>query len=250
MERTITVYDGTISAAGEDDDNGDGKGEYLAQPNWVAYHLKRTEIYESYSKRKWYRLDLFDVERKRSSSNKPIDKSYSGEGSASGCKSGDKIHIDRGHLAKREDLNRLGGEYGCNSHVFANAVPQNCSQNQHDSWAELEDKIAEIVNDQNNNINEAWIVAGPIYEKNKKVRWIGDDDEVPIAVPDALFKVVYFETEVDFPSIYAFRFANQPDDKDYCKNLKPLKDIEDDTGLSFKQSPNNQNVIEPILCNQ
>lgn len=37
---------------------------------------------------------------------------------------------NRGHLAKRTDANRLGAEYGCNTHVFTNAIPQHAKFNQ------------------------------------------------------------------------------------------------------------------------
>ena len=224
MER---FYDGKgfiASVDGFDDDNGDNEREYLAQPNWVAYHLENTtNTYKSYEMpTSWYRINEFDTERTYYDSNKPIDDSYRGE----------EDEWKRGYLASPDDLSRLGAEYGCNSHVFANAVPQNSKLDQEkDSWYELETKMAELAEEETTKV---WVVAGPIYDKDEKLKWIGEYGEVPVAVPDALFKIVFVENKnKNTLHVSSFIFKNQPNNNSYCDHAKPLKDIEKETKLSF-----------------
>lgn len=74
MER---FYDGKAfiaSVDGMDDDDaqlgGDAEGEYLAEPQWVAMHIKAYLDNNSHAsaapglkRPTWYKLDIFDEER-------------------------------------------------------------------------------------------------------------------------------------------------------------------------------------------
>ena len=224
-----------------DDDNGDGKEEYLVQPNWVAYHLKSfnsnrgSNYAPSYRRPKnWYRLKLFNEEREHYKTNQNVGNSYLGMG-----------HVwNRGHLSQRADSNRITPEFGCNTHVFSNAVPQSPKFNR-GIWQGMENYVSSLSNER----GELWVVTGPVYEKEKIIQFIGEREkkEIPVAVPDKLFKVIFMESErgVEVISlIYPNKFDKLPtyykegncqQDKqyDHTPYIVSLKDVEDATGLTF-----------------
>lgn len=242
IEREYSGGSFVASLDGPDDDNSDGKGEYLGQPNWVATHVKayrspRDSMYPPSFKRPkyWYAIPEFNVERKHYKTNKYIDDSYRGQGDT----------YNRGHLAMRADSNRMRPEYGCNTHVFANAVPQYWALNQ-GIWLALENYVSSLANER----GEVWVVSGPVFEKGKRISTIGDahKKEIPVAVPDALFKVLFIEgargVEVIsfmFPNKFeretpeAFKKGDCEKDVayDYSEYLVSLGDIENKTGLTF-----------------
>ncbi|MHA2772789.1 DNA/RNA non-specific endonuclease [Vibrio harveyi] len=212
------------------------KVNYLAQPHWVATHLKAYQQKDgSYGyapgierPNQWYRDNVFDSARTTSGSNKRLDESYTGSGSM----------WNRGHWAQRADANRMGPEYGCNTHTFANAFPQAAAFNQ-GIWLGLENYISGL----SNQLGELWIVTGPIF--TKELGFIGDSDEVPVAIPDKAFKVVIWEHEGDIETL-AFIYPNIPNAPDYktgkcsrdesydhSKYYASITEIEDLTGLEF-----------------
>ena len=238
------LYEGggfVASVDGPDDDNGDGVGDYMVQPSWVSYHLKayrssRGSNYAPGYKRpsNWYRIALFDEERKHYKTNRSIDNSYDGIGKV----------WNRGHLAQRADTNRLGEEYGCNSHVFANAVPQNASLNQ-GIWLGLENYIGSLANQR----GDVWIVTGPILDQNIDFEAIGEPHkkEIPVAIPDKMFKVLFME-QYNGVEVLSFIYPNKYDylpenyltgncqrDKryDHTPYIVSLSDVEKATGLTF-----------------
>ena len=240
------LYDGKAFVASIDtidDDNGDGNIEYLAQPEWVSVHLKAydTERPSGYApgfKRpgNWYKLKIFDEERKYYKTKKSIDESYDGIGKV----------WNRGHLAQRADANRISEEYGCNTHVFANAVPQAAKFNQ-GIWMGLENYVASISNE----VGELWVVSGPIYIPGQKIEYIGEPkkNEVPVAIPDKMFKVIFVELDDGsgvqvYSLIYPNKFDELPElykkgrcneDKTYDHNpyLVSLAQVEVESGIKF-----------------
>jgi DNA/RNA endonuclease G (NUC1) len=241
---TERLFDGgsfVASVDSYDDDNGDGTPEYLVQPSWVAVHIKsyqssRGSNYAPGFKRPrdWYRIKLFDEERKQYSTNKRIDDSYDGVGRT----------WNRGHLAQRADANRMGEAFGCNTHVFANAVPQKSEFNQ-GIWLGLENYISSLANER----GELWVVTGPIYEQDSELITIGETEknEIPVAIPDKLFKVVFIESDRGV-EVISFIYANKYDvapshyltgncqrDKQYNHTpfIVSLDDVEQATGLTF-----------------
>ena len=161
----------------DDDDNGDGVKDFMAQPNWVSYQLNayyRSEHAGGWKKpESWYRNTIFDSERHRNKTEKALDSSYEGIG---------RIY-NRGHLAMRSDMNRISPQMGCNSHNFTNAVPQVASFNQ-GIWLGLENYISSLANVK----GTVWVSAGPIFKG--KTRYIGDAGEVLIGIPSSLWKTV------------------------------------------------------------
>lgn len=240
------LYDGKAFVASIDtidDDNGDGNNEYLAQPEWVsvhlkAYHTERPSGYAPGFKRpgNWYTLKIFDEERKHYKTNKSIDNSYDGVGKV----------WNRGHLAQRADANRISKEYGCNTHVFANAVPQAVKLNQ-GIWLGLENYVASISNE----VGELWVVSGPIYIPGQKIEYIGEPkkNEVPVAIPDKIFKVIFVELDDGsgvqvYSLIYPNKFDELPEsyktgrcnnDITYDHNpyLVSLAQVEVEAGIKF-----------------
>lgn len=238
------IYEGgsfVASVDSYDDDDGDGSPEYLVQPSWVAFHLKayhssRGSNYAPSFKRPrdWYRIALFDEERKQFATNKRIDNSYDGVGNI----------WNRGHLTQRADANRIGEAYGCNTHVFANAVPQKAELNQ-GIWLGLENYISSLANQR----GELWVVTGPIYEKGVPLETIGDTHkkEIPVAIPDKLFKVVFMESDAGV-EVLSFIYPNkyhetppnylsgncQRDQRyDHTPFIVSLFDVEQAAGLTF-----------------
>ncbi|MES2663945.1 MAG: hypothetical protein V4629_11660, partial [Pseudomonadota bacterium] len=108
------LYDGgsfVASLDDIDDDDRDGNPDLWAQPTWVSMHLKanfhKQPALGWERPSPWYDLELFNLEREFFNSEKIIDDSYRGTGR----------QWNRGHLARRADANRLGPQYGCDSHV-------------------------------------------------------------------------------------------------------------------------------------
>lgn len=239
-------YDGggfiaSVDGADDDDINlkGDVNGEYLATPEWVSYHLKgyTGSGNQGYAPgwdrpKHWYQIRLFNEEREVYKTDKSIDDSYTGIGRV----------FNRGHLAQRADMNRISPEAGCNSHVFANGVPQAASMNQ-GIWLGLENFISGLANAK----GDVWVSAGPIYDK--PLRFIGEKhkNEIPVAIPNALWKTVTWIEGGNlqwrawiYPNVAAstkpsYRTGNCQKDKEYKHQnfLVSLQDIQDKTGLTL-----------------
>jgi endonuclease G len=237
------LYDGksfiaSIDGDGDDDKtltNGDAEGEYLVEPQWVAMHVKsylnaegKAEYAPGWKRPTWYKIPLFDEERDLFHTSKRIDDSYKGVGNT----------WNRGHLAQRADANRLGEEYGCNTHVFAYAFPQHAKLNQ-GIWLAMENYVSSLANQ----LGELWLFPGRYLAKHLN---IGDANEVPVAVPQEAFKVVIWETNNGSLETLAFIYPNNGDEAGYktgkCKSDKTydhspyfssIAEIEQLTGLEF-----------------
>jgi endonuclease G len=187
---------------GADDDDGDADtANLLDQPEWVAHEVKRYAedgmfVYAAGLDRPnpWYEFDKFSaVASVPGVTNVLLDDSYKGEGEI----------WNRGHLATRNLVNRLSDEAGCNSHTFANAVPQFWSLNQGE-WLALENYVGALANEH----GRAWHISGPIFLPDLEIETIGESGEVTIPIPHAMFKVIVFMVEED---IYARAFIfHQP----------------------------------------
>lgn len=237
------IYDGgsfVSSVDSHDDDNGDQIPEYFAQPSWVASHIKsyhsnlRSYALSFKRPRRWYRIRMFNKERNEFLTNKRIDDSYNGVGNI----------WNRGHLAQRADANRIGQTYGCDTHVFANAVPQKAKFNQ-GIWLALENYISSLANQ----MGELWVVSGPIYEHGMPLETIGETKlkEIPVTIPDNLFKVVFIEGKYGInviSFIYPNKYEKIPDrymsgnchrDRhyDHTSFIVSLFEVEQASGLTF-----------------
>lgn len=156
---------------------------------FVSYHLKGVKpIDGAYNEpaisierpAKWYRSPelITLLGKKEGITSTLLDDSYRGVGRT----------WNRGHWAMSDHSQRVSWEASCNTHHFWNASPQAAKLNQ-GVWAYLETYSAAL----SNMMGDAWIITGPIFEPGRQIHYIGDDNEIPVAIPHQLFKVVVYE---------------------------------------------------------
>lgn len=209
----ITSFDGP------DDDTGDGIPDTLGVPNWVSYELRRYvgDLPSFGRPSTWITESDWHTDRLA-----PDDESYLHSG------------YSRGHLCMKSHASRLGANADWNTHTVLNAVPQIQAHN-NGPWHRLEDRTADWAD----GYGAVWIIAGPIYDEVVDDEWIGDPGEVPVAIPDALFKmVIKASNDADLPDVLAFIFphTDKPQDDDWpdLENyLVSVDDIEARAGLDF-----------------
>lgn len=167
---------------GDDDDDDDGEPDLLRVPHWVAQWVKPAGRAVESNKRpsNWYTVPALNDQ-----DIAPTDASY--QFSQSFRRSHPNWY-DRGHLAQKYLTERFGEEAGRFSHSVANAVPQRSRFNSH-PWLELECRTGAWAN----RYRGLWVVTGPVFLNSKPTAWLtepGRRGALPVAIPDALFKVV------------------------------------------------------------
>ena len=99
------------------------------------------------------------------------------------------------------------------------------------AWNDLEKKTLEWVKQ----YERLWIIAGPVFDGMTPEKWI--NDEAPIAIPDAFFKIVIKEgLQPDAPDVLAFVYPNVEElltVRDPSNYLVSVDEIEKKTGLHF-----------------
>ena len=214
----------------DDDDDGDGEPDILAIPHWVAQEVRRAEQAPESNQRpqKWF-SDKELVERGLA----PTDASYA---YSKTFRDKNPNWFDRGHLAQKYLAERMGADAAWNTHTVLNAVPQRSRFNS-GIWLDMECKTGAWAN----RFGVVWIVTGPIFLSGAPNRWIGETSkgELPVAVPDALFKIVIREIP-ESPSIDVLAFVYPQDHPSYAKRpwnhaawLTTVDKIERLTGLDF-----------------
>ena len=244
IAKTFSAY--LSSFDGPDDDNGDGKVDILGIPQFVAYQIDAHGAVDqdgNFAKHRtwkepeqWYTDDspeLRFVKEQPGVSDPRIDKSYESVGST----------WNRGHLAMKLHTARLGKEAQCNSFFFWNAVPQAAKLNQ-GPWLDLEYWTGAAAN----RYESVWVIAGPIFGQGEEIEWIGKPGRIPLAVPDAVFKVVARDGEDGGPpEVLAFIYPNHGNYRkcattpaqrffgayDHRPYMKSLDEVEGRTGLTF-----------------
>ena len=233
-----------VSFDSKDDDDGEPGPDLLRVPHWVSHELRRWQpaeqdwndeawCLETLKKRpRWFTdLDLFDT------GVAPNDDSYRNSG------------FDRGHMAMKLLVERLGQDAAYNTHIVLNAVPQRPKFNQ-GIWQNLEYLTGAWAQ----RYHRIWVMQGPVFYEGQTLAWIGDEGERRIAVPDAVFKIVIRgKTDVeknaaprrdkDAPEILAFLYPQLGpgyfgSSKDYRHErfLTTVDEIERLTGLDFRLS--------------
>jgi len=232
----------------DDDDDGDGKPDIRGIPEWVSYEMReypRTLRRGPKRPSPWITVpELFDA------GVAPSDDTYAYSRT---FRKQHKNWYVRGHLCMKQHAWRLGAAADWNTHTVLNAVPQREYFNS-GIWLDLEDKTAEWAD----TYGTVWIIAGPIFKNKKPSRWLGEDGEIKIAIPDALFKIVVKESDdPKRPDVLAFIYSQECDD---CKSQKgpfdqrkyftSVKNIETQTGLDFftKFSKTDQKAIEDVTA--
>lgn len=242
--KTFSAYYSSFD--GTDDDNGDGEGDMLAIPQFVAYQINAhgdVDQEGNFAKprtwkgpKPWYTDDspqLRFVKSQPGIRDPRIDKSYDSVGTI----------WNRGHLAMKLHAARLGKAAQCNSFFFWNAVPQAAMLNQ-GPWLDLEYWTGAAAN----RYDSVWVIAGPVFDQGEDIEWIGKPGRIPLAVPDAVFKVVARNGDDGGPpKVLAFIYPNHGNYRkcattskqrffgayDHRPYMKSLAEVEDKTGLTF-----------------
>jgi endonuclease G len=232
-----------VSFDSEDDDDGDGTEDSWAIPHWVAHEIKRydppgsdTCIKTGTRPSKWItEAGLFN---RRVA---PSDASY---GTTRGWRNGHPNWFDRGHLAMKFLLERIkqddadGNPHSpaaWNSHITLNAVPQRHEFNA-GIWKDLEDLTGAWAQES----GSVWVITGPVVLDLAPTGFIGDEGEVPVAIPDAMFKIVARGgTDVEPPEVLAFLYPQIGPGYDakkpypHSSYLTTVDRIEELTSLNF-----------------
>lgn len=232
-----TCFDGT------DDDNGDGISDILAIPNWVAYELKaypgELESLPS-SPSPWIRDEGLYLQ-----GIAPSDDSYHfSQDWRDANPDSPQLGYDRGHMCMKRHAWRLGENATWNTHTVLNGCPQKSKLNQ-GIWCDLEDKTAEWADE----YGSVWIMTGPIIYNHKPSKWLGQEGEVPVAIPDAFFKIIVREVGNEkkvLSFVYpqeGIEYSSGPfDHKPYLTSVDIIETL---TGLDF--FPQLPEVVENSL---
>jgi len=214
-----------------DDDDGDGTADYWRVPEFVAYEVRQFDgVLGKGPKRPSPWITEKDLYRQDIA---PSDASYA---YSRAFRSNHKDWYDRGHLCAKFIAWRLGANADWNTHTMLNAVPQRHGFNA-GIWLDLEEKTAEWAD----TYNQVWVIAGPVFKDFKPRKWIGEisKGELPVAIPDGLFKIVIKNSEVS-GEIDTLAFYYPHDEEGYSKGpydhskyLKSIDWIEKQTGLDF-----------------
>lgn len=220
--RTFEAY--TVSFDSADDDTGDGRPDYFRIPEWVAYEIKRFEgRVPSHRRPKWFTDEALFAQ-----GIAPDDDSYRGQAT----------QWNRGHLCMKNHAARIGASADRDTHSLLNAAPQSALLNQ-GIWLDLEEKTGDWAD----RYGRVWIICGPILEDGRPQQWIGEGDELRVAVPTAFFKIVVRESgDPKRPEVLAFIYPNSESTKELAPKRGPFDHqrftvsvdaIESRTGLDF-----------------
>ncbi len=208
----------TTSFDTADDDDGDGGPDLWRIPEWVAYELRKGEPGDFDRPSPWITDDTLHA-----LAIAPDDDSYKHSG------------FSRGHMCMKDHAARLGANADHNTHTVLNACPQLQCMNG-GVWLGLENKTAQWAD----KYGKVWIVCGPVFWTRKPSKFIGDEGELRVAVPDAFFKIVVKESgTLEIVDVLAFLIP-QEGVENYCSTNHPLQPylvsvdtIESLTGLDF-----------------
>ena len=226
---------------GDDDDNGDGISDKWAIPHWVAYEIKEYpgELEKAPDRpSEWITdIDLFNQDIAPKDESYHFSRQWRRDNPDS-----PQLGYDRGHMCMKYHAWRLGEKADWNTHSVLNACPQKANLNQ-GIWLDLENRTAEWADD----FNSVWIITGPIVFNNTPSKWLGQAGEVPVAIPDAFFKIVVREIGGQ-PDVLAFIYPQEgigykrSGGYDHTPYLTSVDIIEVLTGLDF--FPNVDDSIE------
>jgi len=198
LERAFRAY--TVSFDSADDDNADGLPDRWAIPHWVAYEIKTfpgTLPAAPDRPRPWLSEQALVNQQIQAT-----DRSYHFSNVFRAANpTSPQLGYDRGHLCMKQHAWRLGANADWNTHTTLNAVPQRGDFNQ-GIWLDLEDRTADWADQ----FGAVWIVAGPVVFDQTPSAWLGQPGEVPVAIPDALFKIVARDTSTGGVEVLAFLY--------------------------------------------
>jgi len=241
--RVFRAYMTSFDSA--DDDNGDGKPDRWGIPEWVAYEIKRFPRQLAPGPRR-PRSWITD-KGLHAAGITPKDDTY--RYSRQFRNTHPNWYV-RGHLCMKQHAWRLGANADWNTHTVLNAVPQRKDFNS-GIWLDLEKKTADWAD----SYGAVWIVTGPIIEEKTPLEWLGEEGEMRIAIPDALFKIVIKESQdSNRPDVLAFIYPQEGENYrrgpfDHAEYLTSVDGVEARTGLDFLTSlaDDDEAVVERLI---
>ncbi len=225
----------TVSFDGLDDDNGDGNADLLGIPEFVAYEIKKydDELPAGPDRPSdWITDDVLHMQ-----GIVPNDDTYHFANTwRAENPDSPMLGHDRGHMCMKQHAWRLGEAADWNTHTLLNCCPQASNLNQ-GIWLDLEYKTAEWADE----YESVWIICGPVFLHGEPILWLGQDGEVPAAVPDAFFKLVIKEAMNGGIDVLAFIYpqngidykVKKPKVYDHTPYLTSVDVVEALTGLDF-----------------
>ena len=193
----------TTSFDGADDNDGNGTADKWGIPEWVAYEIKAlppgTVLGTGPPRPGWMtEAALFET------GIAPSDASYHFSNVwREANPNSDQLGYDRGHMCMKHHAWRLGAAADWNTHTVLNACPQRSKLNQ-GIWLDLEKKTAAWAE----KYGSVWIIAGPVVFNDKPSKWLGQAGEIPVAIPDAFFKIVVKQSGGEF-DVLAFLYPQE-----------------------------------------
>lgn len=151
----------------------------------------------------------------------------------------------RGHMVPAADM-KWSRQAMSETFLLSNIVPQEKNNNS-GLWQEVENTVRRLaliedkVRDWAIKEKSLWVITGPIYDKDKPRRTIGN---VGVRIPDAIFKVVLDETPPK--KMIAFIVPNVDTDGQPSEHVVTVDEVERRTGFDFfsKMSRVEQSVME------
>lgn len=224
----------TVSVDSWDDDTGDGVGDALGIPEWVAYEIRAlgpdwSPVPQTRPSPWTTDLDLFAF------GLAPGDEAYHfPESVRRVMRDAGRTEYERGHLCMRDHARRHGPDADFNSHTMLNAAPQTKAFNT-GAWLRLEDLSKQWAEAH----GRVWVVTGPVYDFRGPLTWLGEEHEKAAAIPDGFFKLLIREGDSRFePEVLAFYMPHYVDyslaaNKNPQTFLTSVYVIEALTGLRF-----------------
>ena len=215
---TVSFHSGENSA--------DGLPDFWGVPDWVSFEIKKINKKHSLANRpKWMtdkELYLKGIA--------PDDNSYT----VSGANDMKEVKTDyrfvRGHMCPKDTAERISENAAYNTHTLLNAVPQLQWQN-NGIW-----KTIEILsNSWADKYERVWVICGPVFFNKTPSMWLGQKNNMKVAIPDALFKIIIRTDEKETIKTIAFIIPNivPKEYKDPAGFITSIGRIEKLTGLSF-----------------
>ena len=234
-----------LSFDSADDDDDVPGADRLRVPHWVAQEVRKWEpkakddpwcLKTGKGPSEW-----FTDNELRKQDLAPVHDTYTNSG------------FNRGHMAMRFLVARLGQDAAYNTYTLLNAVPQRPSFNQ-GIWKNLEYLTGAWAQ----NYGRIWIIQGPVFADVATAARTQGKKKPGVAIPDALFKVVIREKtaeektnaadlDKDAPEVIAFLYPQLgPDyagpafEYRHERFLTSFDEIEELTRLDFKLSTNQE----------
>jgi hypothetical protein len=194
-------------------------------PLWVGYEVDRAPpVIDTGDRPGWLSIKSLVDEGLA-----PSDASYS---FTRDFRRANQNFYERGHLAPKYIAERVGETAARFTHNLVNAVPQRGIFNR-GPWFELECKTGAWANE----YGAVWVITGPVFLEGRPSAWLGNPGTMPVAIPEALFKIVARRIG-DSYDVLAFVYPQEhplyAERKwDHTRWLTSLKRVEDLTGLQL-----------------